>query len=450
MKLCAWAFLSAFLVSPANCFQPSSRHYYGSLSKKQLGPERPLKWTHLKSSPLSDEELKKAKRMREILNEEARDPVNMAESAKQMKSMKPEDLTRMMQEMENMNPMQLSALKAMGMQPDMMKKTMELMRENPNMMASAQKLMETMSPEELLQQSRLAQEQMANMKPEDMEQNAKVLSGISSEQIEAAVEVFKETAAIKEGGNDPVEMETGPGSSADKDVMDAMFRVAEFMSQPPSGSVTFQGFSTLPPIMLLSGDREFDISLKELKECWAGGSLGNTRVDRTGFERVWKEVQEYFEDDIMGESRKEAKKRSVSSKSEKASDVIPEVVSSSTTAQPETATVGQNLDPDQIKAVNERVKNMSEDDVETMLADMANMDDAQKERMKKMGVDPAMMQKTVAMMKDNPFMRKAAQSMVKNMSSEQMMDASRQAQQQMAGMSKEDIKKAMDQFGKGQ
>jgi hypothetical protein len=33
------------------------------------------------------------------------------------------------------------------------------------------------------------------------------------------------------------------------------------------------------------------------------GPLSN----RQGFEQVWKEVQDHFEDDIMGEARKEAK-----------------------------------------------------------------------------------------------------------------------------------------------
>ena len=48
------------------------------------------------------------------------------------------------------------------------------------------------------------------------------------------------------------------------------------------------------------------------------------------------------------------------------------------------------------------------------------------------------------MMKSNPAMRKAAQAMMKNMSPEQMLEASKQAQQQMQGMSKEEIEKMMD------
>merc|ERR1740133_808383 len=102
--------------------------------------------------------------------------------------------------------------------------------------------------------------------------------------------------AIDATSDEEVPMEVGPGSSSDSKVVDAMFQVAEFMSQPPTeGGVTFIGFYSLPVIQLLLGDREFDLSMSELKESWADGSLGATRVDRVGFERVWNEVQEYFE-----------------------------------------------------------------------------------------------------------------------------------------------------------
>ena len=49
----------------------------------------------------------------------------------------------------------------------------------------------------------------------------------------------------------------------------------------------------------LGRDREQDLSKMELAECWANGSMGATRVDRMGFERVWMEVQEYFEEDRL-------------------------------------------------------------------------------------------------------------------------------------------------------
>lgn len=83
--------------------------------------------------------------------------------------------------------------------------------------------------------------------------------------------------------------------------------------------------------------------------------MGSTRVDRAGFERVWKEVQDYFEDDLCGEARKEAKKLVLKSKKRRGSSA------------PKT-TVGANLSGDQLEAVNERVKNLSGSDMENMLS----------------------------------------------------------------------------------
>merc|ERR1712194_138595 len=213
------------------------------------------------------------------------------------KNLKPGDIDNMLQEFENMNPIQKSTLKAMNMDPAMMKKTMEMMRDNPSMVAQAQKVMETMSPDELLEQSRMAQEQLSKMAPEDLESVNKAIKN-SNDAIDATVD--------DEGDKS---METGPGSSSDSKVIDAMFLVGCLMSDPPTTDVTLEGFYSLPVIQLLSGDREFDLSMRELKECWADGSLGAKRVDRVGFERVWKEVKEYFEDDIMQEARKEASKK---------------------------------------------------------------------------------------------------------------------------------------------
>ena len=384
--------------------------------------------TNVKSTPSSDD----IRRMQ-------------LDAAEQMKNIKPEDLERMTKEMENMNPLQKGALKAMGMDPEMMKKTMEMMRDNPEMVESAQKIMQTMSPEELMEQSRLAQEKMKTMTPDQLDETGKAMKSIPKEQIDAAVDVLKETQAKgrvieaevedDDDGEEPKVMETGPGSSSDPEVVDTMFRVAELLSDPPSGGCTFAGFASLPVIELMSGDREADLSPKELKECWADGSLGSTRVDRVGFERVWKEVQDYFEDDILGEARKEAKNRATAK-------------GRGAAAKPTSPVVGQNMSDDQMKAVNEQVKKMSDDDVGMMLDSMQKMGPAEEARMKAMGVDPAMMRKTAEMMKNNPMMRDAAQTMMKNMTPEQMKQASQQAQQQMAGMSREDIEKAMDELSK--
>ena len=67
------------------------------------------------------------------------DPKQMKMAAEAMKNLKPDDLDRMIKEMDNMNPLQAGALKAMGMNPEMMKKTVEMMRDNPEMISSAQR-----------------------------------------------------------------------------------------------------------------------------------------------------------------------------------------------------------------------------------------------------------------------------------------------------------------------
>ena len=95
----------------------------------------------LSSTPSEEDQ---AKRMQEILAEEASNATNMRAASEAMKNLKPDDINRMLEEMENMNPFQKKALSALGMNPEMMKKTMEMMRDNPKMVESAQKLMENM------------------------------------------------------------------------------------------------------------------------------------------------------------------------------------------------------------------------------------------------------------------------------------------------------------------
>ena len=310
---------------------------------------------------------------------------------------------------------------------------------------SSSLVMENMTPEQLMEQSRVAQQRMASMTPEEMDASNKVMSSIPKDQIDAAADVLKSQQSPSplftddDENKEQAKIETGPGSSADPEVVDAMFRVAELLSDPPTGDCTFEGFASVPVIQLLSGNGEMDLSMKELKECWTNGALDSTRVNKEGFQSVWLEVQEYFEDCIVGEARKEAKKLVSMKKRD-----VPKNVSPPGNA-PE-STIGENLSSDQMKVVNDQVKNMSDGDVDMMLSSMENMSPAEEARMKAMGVDPSMMQKTANMMKNNPMMREAAQAMMKNMSPEQMLEASQQAQQQMAGMSKEEIEEAMNKI----
>ena len=61
-----------------------------------------------------------------------------------------------------------------GMDPDTMLMSMKMMKENPQMMASAQKLMANMTPEEMLAQSKAAQDKMASMSKAELEEAAEV------------------------------------------------------------------------------------------------------------------------------------------------------------------------------------------------------------------------------------------------------------------------------------
>jgi len=415
-----FSYLSSILFVPlASAFVPSSSgiaQYNAGVSQKQ--------WALFSTTPSPED-------IRRMMEAEASDPKTLAESAERMKNMTSEDMATLIAEMENMDPVQKAQLKGMGMDPDTMLISMKMMKDNPTMMATAQKLMANMSPEELMKQSTEAQVKMSSMSKEELEAAAEVakkqMEQISPDLVDEAVQAMKEASAAH------------ANSSTDPNVIDAMYKVGEMMSKPPTGKVTFQAFSVLPPIVALRGDREQDLSKSELADCWEEGSLGATRVDRAAFKRVWDEVQEYFEEDIMEESRltihaKVAKKRS---------SVTPEVQTSS--AGP---VVGQNLDEDQMKFVNQQVKSMSDDDMIAMLEGMSNIGPEEEARMKAMGADPAMMRKAAEMMKSNPMMRKAASMMMKNMSPDQMMKASQQAQSQMQNMSKEDMEKAFEEMNK--
>ena len=281
----------------------------------------------------------------------------------------------------------------------------------------------SMSKEELEQAAEMAKKQMENLSPELVDEAIQAMQ-------ESSMDGMKKSAPVG----------VIAGSSSDPNVIDALYKVGELMSKPATGGVTFQAFSTLPPITVLSGERDQDLSKQELVDCWAEGSLGVTRVDRAGFERVWKEVQEYFEDDIMEEARSTCHPKV---KKSRTSAVEANIVGSGSPR------VGGNLSEDQMKVVSEQVKTMTDDDMQQMLDGMANIGPEEEAKMRAMGADPAMMKKAAEMMKSNPMMRKAAQMMMKNMSPDQMLKASQQAQSQMANMSKEDLEKAMEQMNQG-
>ena len=417
LSLCKGGTTYAFHAAAPN--NPISRH---STSAHQYA-------TPLFSTPSPED-------MARIMEEESTNPATLADSAEAMKNMTPEDMEKLIGEMESMPEAQKAALKATGMDPDTMLISMKMMKDNPQMMATAQKLMTNMTPEQMMEQSKAAQEKMSSMSKEELEKAAEMakqqMENMPPEMVDDAIKAMKESSSTPEG--------VLQGSSGDPNVINAMYRVGELMSKPSTGKVTFQAFATLPPITVLSGEREQDLSRQELADCWADGSMGATRVDRAGFERVWKEVQEYFEEDIMEEARATSHAKV---KKSRATTAEAEVVGTS-------SQVGASLSEDQMKVVNDQVKTMTDDDMKNMLEGMSNIGPEEEARMKAMGADPAMMKKAAEMMQSNPMMRKAAATMMKNMSPDQMLKASQQAQSQMSNMSKEDLEKAMEQMNPGE
>jgi hypothetical protein len=222
-------------------------------------------------------------RMKAIMAEEAMNPESLKASAEAMKNLKPGDIDQILAEMDNMPYAQLEQLKSMGMDPSIMKSSLQMMKKNPEMMKTMGEMMGTMTPEELLKQSRQAQETMKSMGDVNLAA-ASSFPAVTDAQIIETDEEEEETEE-SEDDSEPIE--------PNEKVLDTMFQAAEFMSEPPTGGVTFAGFCTVPPVAVLAaGNGEDDLSKKELTECWNKGSLGATRVDKAGFKRVWMQVQD--------------------------------------------------------------------------------------------------------------------------------------------------------------
>lgn len=282
--------------------------------------------------------------MKKMLIEESTNPENMKAAADMVKNMKPEEVDSMIAELDRMPDEQF---KAMGMDKNILRQSLDMIKDNPEMMSSMSDMMSSMSPDELFEKSRRAQKDMT--------------------------ELTAATAPTVVDVPTPSPKPTGPvmKSAEEKSVVDAMFAAAELMSTPPEGGATYAGFRALPVMSLLVGtDTESDLSEREAKECWADGSLGAMRVDRQGFQRVWDEVREYFDEDIM----QEARERAVKTTKRRGGAAKPAAAMS--TATP---TVGANLSPE---VLEQQVKNMSDSDIDTMLKAMKDMSPEEEARMK--------------------------------------------------------------------
>lgn len=396
----------------------------------------------LSSSPDGDDETRAR-----IFREESLNAENLKTSSEMMKNMSEQDIENMIREMDNMPAAQLAQMKAMGMDPAIMKQTMTMIKDNPSMRKSMAEMMGQMSPEEIMERSRQAQESIKNMNQMSTPPTTAAAATTNSNADEPAVETKVteiEDEDEDDDDDDDEEEDDGDKVEVDPEVLDAMFRVGEIMSgdDTSSSGVTFDGFKSLSPIAIMSStsygggsssDDDLDLTLTkgELTEAWNKGSLGATRVDRAGFERVWMLIQDEYYNDIVEEARerllfkKKQKKRGYTSPKPTAT----------------TPMVGADVPPEMLQ---QQLKNLKEDDFKNMLEQMKNISPEEEARMRAMGVDPAMMQKSAEMMSNNPLLRKAATMMMKNASPEDLMKQSQMAQEKMANMSEEDKKKFLD------
>ena len=91
----------------------------------------------------------------------------------QMKNMSDGDLQAMLGQMSDMTPEQEARMRAMGVDPNIMKTSVKMMKENPLMRKAAQAMISKMSPEQMMQASQQAQKQMEGMSKEDFEKAMK-------------------------------------------------------------------------------------------------------------------------------------------------------------------------------------------------------------------------------------------------------------------------------------
>ena len=84
-----------------------------------------------------------------------------------MKNMKDEDVEKMFEQMANMSPQEEARLRAMGVDPGMMKKSAQMMKNNAFLRKGFTSMMKNTKPEDILRSSQMTQEKMAKMSEEE-------------------------------------------------------------------------------------------------------------------------------------------------------------------------------------------------------------------------------------------------------------------------------------------
>jgi hypothetical protein len=84
-----------------------------------------------------------------------------------MKNMKDEDVERMFEQMSNMSPEEEARMRAMGVDPGMMKKSAQMMKNNAFLRKGFTSMMKNAKPEDILRSSQMTQEKFATMSEEE-------------------------------------------------------------------------------------------------------------------------------------------------------------------------------------------------------------------------------------------------------------------------------------------
>ena len=94
-------------------------------------------------------------------------PISPEQLQQEVKNMKDEDMVAMFERMDNMGPEEEARMKALGLDPAMMRKSASVMKNNPLLRNAAAAMLKNTSPEQLQKASQQAQERMANMSEEE-------------------------------------------------------------------------------------------------------------------------------------------------------------------------------------------------------------------------------------------------------------------------------------------
>jgi len=227
-------------------------------------------------------------------------PEMMKNAADAMQNLTPDQISTMLDEVENMGPEEKKRLESMGINPAMLKMSMKVMKANPNVIKMAQDQMSKMSPQDMQKASDLAAKQMESMSPEDLERMA-------DEAARAPIPAPRVTV-------DATVAAAAPGAARDASdaaLVNALYTVGAAMGD--GSGVTLAAFEKLPPVASLLGDLPDDLTAAEVAEAWTDAGLDvAAAADAAAFAKAWANLDDLYDDDLMVEARRPPRVRPAS------------------------------------------------------------------------------------------------------------------------------------------